>query len=152
MTNSLDDIFSPERLRHRWQQDEVPAEKQEQADVKPDEPEDAMAVFRRLQSRIQERFPGEQGQPLALSMNELEELLLRRFPQTEDVSGNHVAEARQENAAAQQRRTPSRPYIARCLVVWPTYRTFSPSPVKHRRRYCRAKRRTETRRRPNLSE
>ena len=85
MTNSLDDIFSPDRLRHRWQQDEVPAEKQEQADVKPPEPEDAMAVFRRLQSRIQERFPGEQGQPLALSMNELEELLLRRFPQTEEV-------------------------------------------------------------------
>jgi len=85
MTNSLDDIFSPERLRHRWQQDEVPAEKQEQAEVEPPEPEDAMAVFRRLQSRIQERFPGEQGQPLALLMNELEELLLRRFPQTKNV-------------------------------------------------------------------
>lgn len=85
MTNSLDDIFSPERLRHRWQQDEVPVEEQEQADGKPDEPEDAMAVFRRLQSRIQERFPGEQGQPLAQLMTELEELLLRRFPQTEDV-------------------------------------------------------------------
>ena len=85
MTNNLDDIFSPERLRRRWQQDEVPAEKQEQADVKPPEPEDAMAVFRRLQSRIQKRFPGEQGQPLALLMNELEELLLRRFPQTEEV-------------------------------------------------------------------
>jgi len=85
MTNNLDDIFSPERLRRRWQQDEVPAEKQEQADVKPPEPEDAMAVFRRLQSRIKERFPGEQGQPLALLMTELEELLLRRFPQTEEV-------------------------------------------------------------------
>jgi hypothetical protein len=82
MTNNLDDLFSPERLRHRWQQDEVPAEKQEQADLQPSE--DAMAVFKRLQSRIQERFPGEQGQPLALLMNELEELLLRRFPQTEN--------------------------------------------------------------------
>jgi hypothetical protein len=85
MTNSLDDIFSPERLRHHWQQDEVAAGKQEQAELKPDEPEDAMAVFRHLQSRIEERFPGEQGQPLALLMNELEELLVKRFPQTENV-------------------------------------------------------------------
>ena len=84
MTNSIDDIFSPERLRHRWQQDEVPAEKQEQADGKPPEPEDAMAVFRRLQSRIQERFPGEQGEPLAALLNELEEKLLKRFSQTDD--------------------------------------------------------------------
>ena len=84
MTNSLDDIFSPERLRHRWQQDEVPAEKQEQAEVKPSEPGDAMAVFRRLQSRIQERFPGEQGEPLAALLNELEEKLLKRFSQTDD--------------------------------------------------------------------
>lgn len=43
-----------------------------------------MTVFTLLQGRIQERFPGEQGEPLAALLNEVEEKLLKRFPQTDD--------------------------------------------------------------------
>jgi hypothetical protein len=84
MTNSLDDIFSPERLRHSWQQDEIAAERKDERAAEPHETETPLAVFQRLRGRIQERFPGEQGEPLAVLLNEVEEKLLRRFPQTDD--------------------------------------------------------------------
>ena len=40
-----------------------------------------MEVFACLQRRVHQRFPGEQGEALHAMMNELEEMLLRRFPQ-----------------------------------------------------------------------
>jgi hypothetical protein len=84
MTNSLDDIFSPERLRHRWQQGEATAKEKDEADSEPRETATPLAVFELLRGRIQERYPGEQGRPLAVLINELGELLIRRFPQAED--------------------------------------------------------------------
>ena len=84
MTNTLDDIFSPKRLRHSWQQDEVAAERKDEKAAEPHEAETPLAVFQRLRGRIQERFPGEQGEPLAVLLNEVEEKLLTRFPQTDD--------------------------------------------------------------------
>lgn len=84
MTNDLDDIFSPERLRRRWQQDEVAAERKDERAAKPHETETPLAVFQRLRGRIEERFPGKRGEPLAVLLNEVEEKLLRRFPQKED--------------------------------------------------------------------
>lgn len=84
MTNNLDDIFSPERLRRSWQQDEVAAEREDERAAEPHEAETPMAVFQRLRGRIQERFPGKQGEPLAVLLNEVEEKLLRRFPQRDD--------------------------------------------------------------------
>lgn len=84
MANNLDDIFSPERLRQRWQQPEAATEKKGEKGSEPPGPQPPFALFERLRSRIQERFPGEKGYPLALLMNELGELLRRRFPQTED--------------------------------------------------------------------
>ena len=88
MTNSLDDIFSPERLRHRWQQDDVPGAREDEGDSEPHEVQPPLAVFERLRSRIQERFSGEKGQPLAVLINQLGELLLKRFPQTDDAVGS----------------------------------------------------------------
>jgi hypothetical protein len=85
MTNNLDDMFSPERLRRSWQQDEVAAERKDERAAEPHEAETPLAVFQRLRGRIQERFPGEQGEPLAALLNEVEEKLLRRFPQTDDM-------------------------------------------------------------------
>jgi hypothetical protein len=84
MTNSLDDIFSPERLRRRWQNREDAVAETDEIGTEPVGSPDVMTVFARLQGRIQERFPGEQGEPLQVLMSELEEKLLKRFPQTDD--------------------------------------------------------------------
>jgi len=94
MTNNLDDIFSPERLRRSWQQDEIVAERKDERAPEPHETETPFAVFQRLRGRIEERFPGKQGEPLAVLLNEVEEKLLRRFPQKED------AEVSEEDKAA----------------------------------------------------
>jgi len=94
MTNNLDDIFSPERLRRSWQQDEVAVEKKDEGAAEPHEAETPLVVFKRLRGRIRERFPGEKGEPLTVLLNEVEEKLLRRFPQTDD------AEASEEDKAA----------------------------------------------------
>ena len=84
MTNSLDDIFSPERLRHRWQHGEDAVAGGDEPGAEPVGSPDVMTVFTLLQGRIQERFPGEQGEPLAALLNEVEEKLLKRFPPTDD--------------------------------------------------------------------
>lgn len=94
MTNNLDDIFSPERLRRSWQQDEIVAERKDERAPEPHETETPLTVFKRLRGRIEERFPGKQGEPLAVLLNEVEEKLLRRFPQKED------AEVSEEDKAA----------------------------------------------------
>ena len=91
MTNNLDDIFSPDRLRPSWQQDEVAAEREDERAVEPTET--PLAVFKRLRGRIQERFPGQQGAPLAALLNEVEEKLLRRFPQTDDTEASEEVKA-----------------------------------------------------------
>ena len=52
--------------------------------AEPHEAETPLAVFQRLRGRIQERFPGKQGESLQVLMDELEEKLLKRFPQTDD--------------------------------------------------------------------
>jgi len=85
MTDNLDDIFSPERIRRHWQQpDETAAESDEDKTV-VGEPQSAMVVFHRLHGLIKQRFPGEKAEPLNMMLEELQQLLLKRFPQTGDV-------------------------------------------------------------------
>ena len=84
MTNNLDDIFSPDRLRHRWQNREDAVAETDEPGTEPVGSPDVWAVFARLQGCIQERFPGEQGESLQVLMGELEEKLLKRFPQADD--------------------------------------------------------------------
>jgi len=85
MADNLDDIFSPERLRRHWQQsDETAAE----ADVEKTavaETQDALELFHRLHGLINQRFPGEKAKPLNLMLEELREVLLKRFPETGEV-------------------------------------------------------------------
>jgi hypothetical protein len=83
MTNRVEDIFSPERLRAHWGHREAAATPQDEAGISR-EPQGVMEVFSRLQRRLHQRFPGEQGEALDVMMNELEEMLLRRFPQKGD--------------------------------------------------------------------
>ena len=94
MTDNLDDIFSPERIRRHWQQpDETGAEPDEEKKV-AGESQGAMAIFHRLHGLINQRFPGEKAEPLNVMLEELQEALLKRFPQTGD------AEVSEEEKAA----------------------------------------------------
>jgi hypothetical protein len=94
MADSLDDIFSPERLRRHWQQPDETAAKSAEQTAALAEPQSAMGVFYRLHGLINQRFPGEKAEPLNLMLEELQELLLKRFPQTAD------AEVSEEEKAA----------------------------------------------------
>jgi hypothetical protein len=94
MADSLDDIFSPERLRRHWQQPDEIAAKSDEETAAVAEPQSAMGVFYRLHGLINQRFPGEKAEPLNLMLEELQELLLKRFPQTAD------AEVSEEEKAA----------------------------------------------------
>ena len=82
MADSLDDIFSPERLRRHWQQPDETAAKSDEETAAVAEPQSAMGVFHRLHGLINQRFPGVKAEPLNAMLEELQELLLKRFPQT----------------------------------------------------------------------
>jgi hypothetical protein len=84
MADSLDDIFSPERIRRHWQQPDETAAEPDEEKTAVAEPQSAMGIFRRLHGLINQRFPGEKAEPLNLMLEELQELLLKRFPQTGD--------------------------------------------------------------------
>jgi hypothetical protein len=94
MADSLDDIFSPERLRRHWQQSDETAAEPDEEKTAVGEPQGAMEIFPRLHGLINQRFPGKKAEPLNLMLEELQELLLKRFPQTGD------AEISEEEKAA----------------------------------------------------
>ena len=85
MTDSLDDIFSPERIRRHWQQPKETAAQPDEDKTSVGEPWGAMGIFRRLHGLVNQRFPGEKAEPLNVMLEELQELLLKRFPSTGDV-------------------------------------------------------------------
>ena len=85
MTDNLDDIFSPERIRRHWQQPDETAPEPDEDKTAVGEPQSAMVVSHRLHGLIKQRFPGEKAEPLNVMLEELQELLLKRFPQTGDV-------------------------------------------------------------------
>ena len=80
MADSLDDIFSPERLRRHWQQSDETAAELDEDKKAVAEPQGAMGIFRRLHGLINQRFPGEKAEPLNLMLEELQELLLEKIP------------------------------------------------------------------------
>ena len=93
MTDSLDDIFSPERIRRHWQQaDETAAAPDEERTV-TGEPQSATEIFHRLHGLIKQRFSGKKVEPLTMMLEELQELLLKRFPQTGDAEVSEEEEA-----------------------------------------------------------
>ncbi len=81
MTNQLDDLFSPERLRRNWQ----PAEKSAGRDKAQDEEKDRgpRELFERLQGLILGRFSEDDAEVLGLQLEHLRALLGRRFPDAE---------------------------------------------------------------------
>ena len=84
MADNIDDIFSPERIRRHWQQPDESAAEPDEDKTSVGEPWGAMGIFRRLHGLVNQRFPGEKAEPLNVMLEELQELLLKRFPQTVD--------------------------------------------------------------------
>jgi len=84
MPDNIDDIFSPERIRRHWQQPEESAAEPDEEETATAEPRGAMAVFHRVHGLINQRFPGVKAEPLNVILEELQELLLKRFPQAVD--------------------------------------------------------------------
>jgi hypothetical protein len=82
MTDSVDDIFSPERLRRHWQKPDETDSEPAAEKIAVTESNEVMSTFHRLHRRINQRFPGKKAEPLNVLLEELEELLLKRFPQT----------------------------------------------------------------------
>jgi hypothetical protein len=101
MADSLDDIFSPERIRRHWQQPDEAAAKPDDEKTAVAKPQGVMGIFHRLHGLVNQRFPGEKGEPLNVMLEELQLLLLKRFPQTGDVE---VSEEEKEalNTAIQE--------------------------------------------------
>jgi hypothetical protein len=91
MTNHLDEIFSPQRLRSRWQQREEVGAKPAAAPV---DSQTVTEVFNRLKSLIQQRFETQHREALNAQLDELQDLLLKRFSPAGD------AEVLQEERAA----------------------------------------------------
>jgi hypothetical protein len=85
MADSLDDIFSPERLRRHWQQSDEAAAEPDEEKTAVAETQGAMEIFHRLHGLINQRFPGKKAAPLNLMLEELQEVLRKRFPQTGEV-------------------------------------------------------------------
>jgi len=84
MTDNLDDIFSPERIRRHWQQPDETAAQPDEEKTATGEPQGSMEIFHRLHGLINQRFSGKKAEPLTMMLGELQDLLLKRFPQTSD--------------------------------------------------------------------
>ena len=85
MAGSLDDIFSPERLRRHWQQSDETAAEPDDEKTAVAVPQGVIGVFRRLHGLLNQRFSGEKAETLNVMLEELQEELLKRFPQTGEV-------------------------------------------------------------------
>ena len=83
-SNRIDEIFSVKQLRKSWARAGDASEKQHVPEIILPDHQNVMSVFDRLSVMINRRFSSEQGEALNLMMEELKDLLLRRFPKTKD--------------------------------------------------------------------
>jgi len=90
MKDRLDDLFSPDRLRQRWDAEpESPILPATPATSSPPPPpaqtvEPLRELHRRIADAIDARFPGELGEPVRHLMAELRQRILRLEPEGED--------------------------------------------------------------------
>jgi urate oxidase len=75
VSNKLDDLFSPQRLRRHWQQG-----KKEAAHSETKEEPNAPMLLERLKALITERFKEDEAASLTYLLEDLGGNLLRRFP------------------------------------------------------------------------
>lgn len=81
MTNKIEDLLSPERLRGRWQRDEKKVSESDRAEA---EEQSALQLHAQLKCLIVERFQGDEAEVLNLLLEGLKALLVQRFPETGD--------------------------------------------------------------------
>jgi len=83
LANKIDDLFSPERLRKRWKQIEKTAKSPVGVKASEVEDQNALQLFHRLQNLITNRFQGDDFAVLNFLLQELQELIVRKFPEAE---------------------------------------------------------------------
>ena len=79
MSDKIDELLSPKRLRGRWQRAE---KKVGEANGAVAEEQGALRIFAQLKRLIEERFQGDDTVALNLLLEELEAHLVPRFPET----------------------------------------------------------------------
>jgi hypothetical protein len=80
MSNKIDGLFAPERLRRNWQKTKKRAGGPVSAETEGKSP---LEIFVRLQVLIKERFSGDDAGALNLLLEELHALLIPMFPVVE---------------------------------------------------------------------
>lgn len=86
MANKIDDLFSPQRLRPRWKQIKEGAKRPVAVDISKVEDQNALRLFHRLQILVNERFQGDDVTALNFLLQELQEHIVRKFPEAEKES------------------------------------------------------------------
>lgn len=86
MANKIDDLFSPQRLRPRWKQIKESAKRPVGVEASEVEDQNALQLFHQLQNLINNRFQGDDVTALNFLLQELHELIVRKFPEAEKES------------------------------------------------------------------
>lgn len=84
MSDRIDDIFLPERLRRNWNHLDGDIKGHNVSEAPIVDPQSAMAELDHLRALIVQRFPGEQNYALNIMLDELHALLAKRFSQKEE--------------------------------------------------------------------
>lgn len=83
MASKIDDLFSPQRLRKRWKQIREDAKRPVGVEASEVEDQNALQLFHRLQNLVNERFRGDDVTALNFLLQELHELIVRKFSEAE---------------------------------------------------------------------
>ncbi len=88
MSDKIEDLLSPERLRGRWQRAEKKVGGSDGAEA---EEHGALQIFAKLKRLIEKRFQGDNVLVLKLLLEGLETHLVQRFPETGDAPEDQEA-------------------------------------------------------------
>ena len=82
VSNKIDDLFSPKRLRKNWRRSEETVNRPDNAEA---EDQNALHIFAQLKRLIEEQFQGDNAATLNLFLEGLRALLVQRFPEAGEV-------------------------------------------------------------------
>lgn len=89
MPDRIDDLFELEKLRRSWARQEESPEERASGRKRPDlEETDALKLFPQLMEYVGERYTQEESEGLAVLLDTLKDLLLKRFdpPEKDEMS------------------------------------------------------------------
>lgn len=87
MRSRTDEIFSVENLRRKWERTEEEADARKAVSEPEFETPEPIREFEKLRELVNRRFPGEQAEALNGLLEELRELLEKRFAESADRAG-----------------------------------------------------------------